>query len=705
MCNFLILTTAMKKIFVFLMALVPLKMNAQQKEALQYIDVDTVYIKAFGQKPLANIPYQVQRINLKNFQATPRPQLMQQLVQLPSVSSITSGVGINKPVIRGLSFNHIQLFANGTRIDNQTWDDRHDIGIAENGFDRIEIISGPAALVYGPNTLGGAMIMEETVPAKNEKNNGYARLGFFGNSLGANLNAGFRGTKNDLYYSVHAGVQAHANYVQGEGKEKEPAEEEESLAANSKFNNVALKGMIGIRKAGSDHRFTYNLYNQNLGIVEDESMDSAINGGKKEEERDYEMEAPYQHVTTHLLSFENSFKTGTSEITFNAGYQHNKRSEFEPDSLPKSKFLGVGLSLQTLTADLQWHSDKSKASSVTVGVQGFYQHNKNNGNFVLVPDANVSTIGAFVIGNTDYRKWNFLYGIRIDAHRLKMFTTLPKLDNGEEQPATPAPMQNITRNYTPYSFSAGVVYHPANGWSIKLNAANGYAAPNYAHLTAYGKHEGTYRFEIGDNSLRMEKNIEADAGIEYRNASVTLGINGYSNSINNYIYINPTQDSAGDLQVYRWTQHDALINGIEANINIHPQTIPWFETYLRAGIIRGKLKDDAGELPYIPANKFIAGLTFKKDAKKWKQLYATLQLSGYGKQNKVAHFEEATAGYFLADIFVGASPSLGKDHRWSFTVFCTNLLNKGYFNHLSLVKTIDVREPGRNIGVQATYLF
>ena len=71
----------------------------------------------------------------------------------------------------------------------------------------------------------------------------------------------------------------------------------------------------------------------------------------------------------------------------------------------------------------------------------------------------------------------------------------------------------------------------------------------------------------------------------------------------------------------------------------------------------------------------------------------------------MARFEEATDGYFLTDLFIGASPSLGKQHRWNFTAFCTNLLNKGYFNHQSLVKTIDVREAGRNIGIQIGYEF
>src|SRR5829696_7882829 len=84
---------------------------------------DTVVITAFAKQLYKNIPYTIQAVNLKPLSKTPRLQLMQHLIQLPSISTISSGGGINKPVIRGLSFNHIQVFAQGVRIDNQTWDD------------------------------------------------------------------------------------------------------------------------------------------------------------------------------------------------------------------------------------------------------------------------------------------------------------------------------------------------------------------------------------------------------------------------------------------------------------------------------------------------------------------------------------------------------------------------------------------------------
>ena len=348
----------MKKIFFLLMAIAAHEAFAQTNtDLIKYKNADTIQITAFDKKSAGNIPFNIQRISIKNYLLTPRPQLMQQLAELPSVSSISSGSAINKPVIRGLSFNHIQLFANGTRIDNQTWDDRHDIGISETGYDKVEIINGPAALVYGPNTLGGAIVMEQKNPEKNHGNGGYARLGFFGNSIGGNVSAGAHGTKNNFFYTTDVSAAMHANYVQGKSEEEnaQAAAEEKPLASNSKYNNIAFKGMVGFRKEKSTHRFTYSLYNQNLGIVEDEKA-NVVNGVKPPEDRGYEMEAPYQNVVTHFVSTENSFNVGKNEFTVNAGYQYNLRKEYEPDVTPKSKFLGVGLNLQTFTADVQWHS-------------------------------------------------------------------------------------------------------------------------------------------------------------------------------------------------------------------------------------------------------------------------------------------------------------------------------------------------------------
>lgn len=669
---------------------------------------DTVIINAFGRQLYKNIPYTIQGVNIGSFARAPRLQWMNQLTQLPSVSAIGSGNGINKPVIRGLSFNHVQLFAQGVRIDNQSWDDRHDVGISENGFSSVEVVSGPAALLYGPNTMGGAIILHDKLPAPGTQK-GYAQLAFHGNTQGIDLKAGYQQGKEKFYYAADATVQVHANYVQGKAGEKEPAtepaeEEDKPLAFNSKFTNVAFKGLIGIRSESSTHEFSYNLYRQQLGIVEDESLE-AINNPTKKEERDYEMEAPFQDVTTHVLSTKNSYRKGTHSWQINGGYQFNDRKEYEPGANPKSKVLGVGLKLQTITADVQYTNKWADGFSVTAGAQAFFQNNQNTGNLVLVPDAKVSTIGAYALGRYDLPKWNFLAGIRVDYHPLDMNTT-PSKQLDTFNPPILRPVQDITRSYTPFSLNAGLVFHSSDIISVKLNLANGYAAPNYAQLTAFGRHEGTYRFEVGDNSLSMERNFEVDLGVVADGKSFTASVNVYNNSISNYVYIDPTADSVKELRIYRWKQHDAVIRGLEFDLQWHPQNLHWIDGFARAGFIRGRLTDHAGDLPYIPATKFTAGLTFKKEAiRRWLNPYVAIQGSAYGSQEHVSAYEAGTEGYFLADIYAGATAPFGRKDRWNLTAFCANLFNRAYYNHLSLIKTIGVRDPGRNIGFQIRYNF
>ena len=91
--------------------------------------------------------------------------LLQRLSYEQGIDKISLGNGIAKPVIRGLSFNRLLLYQYGTRIDNQPWDDRHDMGINENGVDKVEVIKGPAALIYGADAMGGALIFTDEKPA------------------------------------------------------------------------------------------------------------------------------------------------------------------------------------------------------------------------------------------------------------------------------------------------------------------------------------------------------------------------------------------------------------------------------------------------------------------------------------------------------------------------------------------------------------
>jgi iron complex outermembrane receptor protein len=313
-------------------------------------------------------------------------------------------------------------------------------------------------------------------------------------------------------------------------------------------------------------------------------------------------------------------------------------------------------------------------------------------------------VGAYGLFHWNPGKFNLLAGARLDGHHVQTYVTdIPQPDTFNA--SFPEPAQAVSRRFIPFSFNLGAVYHLTDPLSVKANLATGYASPNYAQLTSFGRHEGTYRFEIGDNNLDMSQNLEADLGLAYRKNNVKAELRAYSNRIDNYIFLAPTSDSVKDLKVYQWSQHDATINGIEFEFSVRPDFLKQVEWFANAGALRGELRDDNGSLPYIPATKLITGITYHAGNEKWRDFYSTFQFSAYGSQDDVAAFESSTAGYCLTDLYFGVQPPIGKGHRWQLVLFCNNLFNKKYYSHTSLIKSIGVSEPGRNAGLQVGYKF
>src|SRR5204862_486023 len=156
---------------------------------------------------------------------------------------------------------------------------------------------------------------------------------------------------------------------------------------NSKWNDMVGKAYIGMSKKWGVSKLSYSYLNQQLGIIEDESNadTTATKVNDEAEQRDRDMEAPYQDVTTQIVSLENTILTGKSKLNVNFAYQTNDRSEFEPTDVPKEKVLAIGLLLNTTTYDAKWTSNQEKNFGVTIGTQGTFLKNTNKGEESLVP--------------------------------------------------------------------------------------------------------------------------------------------------------------------------------------------------------------------------------------------------------------------------------------------------------------------------------
>jgi iron complex outermembrane receptor protein len=679
------------------------------------MELQEVLVTSNNSQLTDRIPFSANSISQVDLRKYSSPSVMGNLSYQPGVDKITIGNGIGKPVIRGLSFNQVLLYSQGTRIENQQWDDHHDLGLSDVGMENVEVVRGPAALIYGADALGGALVFRDEKPAPAGTAVSKANFGFGSNTLGFSGDYGWKRTNKDgLFYGFTLGGTSQTSYLQGEHVgESKAGDEEEDFAFNSKFLNGIGKANIGLNRNWGTSRLSYSYFKQQIGIIEDESTDTSLNfAAEKNEQRDREVEAPYQDVTSQVVSLENTFVTGISKVNVNLAYQVNDRKEYEP--LPqKQKELAIGLLLHAITYDVKWTGNAEKPFGITLGSQGTFLKNKNNGLESLVPDADVSDLAAYGLFRYDQGNLNLLGGVRMDSRHMEVESyeryagqesdTFILQSSGD---TLAEPESDFEKKFTPLSFSLGATYKAGRHLLVKLNGATGFTAPNYAQLTTFGKHEGAYRFERGHAGLDVEQNLEGDLGLAWENESVTLNLSGYLNRVNDYIYLANTGDSmiritpsvTDTLALYDYKQGDAEISGFEAGFDFHPRNAAWFSIGATYSHTRGSLVD-GGNLPYIPSDKLVAEMKLKKEKLiGFQKTYCSVVVSTYSKQEHVADFELSTDGYSLLDVHVGGSFKLGKQMT-QFDLFCTNVLNTGYYNQLSLIKNIGVQDMGRNIGV------
>lgn len=667
------------------------------------MELEEVAITSNSTKLPEQIPYAVSTYSAKEMNRYGNLGLLQGLTYEQGIDKISLGNGITKPVIRGLSFNRLLLYQFGTRIDNQPWDDRHDMGINENGVDKVEVIKGPSALIYGADAMGGTLVFVDEKPAINGTAVGDANLAFHTNTLGIVGDVGVKGSaKSGFFYSVRLGANSQTSYVQGEGEEVKKNTEDKEFAANSKYMTTNGKLVLGMSKKWGMSKLTYSFQNQQIGIIELENDSSLEPGDLNEEQRDREMEAPYQDVTSHIIALENTVVLGASKINFNLSYQLNDRKEFEP--LPnKEKEDAIGLKLNSVTYDLKYSSNSEKKFGYTIGSQGLFQDNKNFGLEGLVPDAKETDIGFYALVRYDTKKWNFQAGGRFDARTLEVesYENEAEMDTLEMRPEI-----ELDKEFSLMNGSIGAAFHATEHLTLKANVSSGFTAPNYAQLGVYGKHEGTYRFEAGNTRLDPEQNVQGDLGILLESKNLDVHLEGFYNKITGYIYIANTggfkEVSIGGvdslLPFYEYRQNDATLSGGELMLDIHPEAANWVDLRLSYGMMKAEL-DKGGNVPYIPADKFIAELKLKKARMNYVyNPYISFVYSNYFEQSEVAAFETKTEGYSLFDLHLGGSFKWG-EHYFDLSISANNLLNEGYFNHLSLIKNINVREMGRNVCV------
>lgn len=703
--------------------------NFQMEDAVTEVN-EVVVTGATHATELREHPVPVATIDNLSLTQVNSSNLIDAIAKKPGLAQITTGSGISKPVIRGLGYNRIIVLYNGIRQEGQQWGDEHGIEIDEFSVDRVEVLKGPGSLIYGSDALAGVVNFLPPSPLPEGEIHGSATLNYQTNNqlMGASLaNSGNLGGFNWLLRGSARQAGNYQNRYDGR-------------VWNSGFNELNLNGYFGWNKNWGFSHFHFSSFNQKIGLVEGDRdslgrfiqlvalNDSTVveQGATGDDLNGYGLHIPRQAIGHNRLSNTTSWYLGKSNLVVSTGFQQNKRKEFGNPLDPSEAELSF--LLNTWNYDVKVILPEKNGWHTTVGLNGMAQRNRNKGAEALVPAYQLFDGGLYAVSDWKIGQLNLSGGLRYD-HRHMSADALYFDVNGEltETPTEDVKFQGFSTNYSGVTGSLGGAFNFNRQFTIKLNFARGFRAPNIAETGSNGVHEGTLRYEIGNSRLKPEYSLQTDLGLFFNSKHVTTELSLFYNRIDDYIFAEKLNSVMGGDSIvdptdpvpsFKFVQGNAYLAGGEFTLDLHPHPLDWlhFENSLSwvKGVQRNQ-PDSSRYLPFIPATQLRSELRgdFKKINKTIRNGFVFVEGAYTFDQNRYyAAFgtETPTPGYFLMTAgFGGSFFSPRGQEICKLYVIADNLLDRAYQSHLSRLKyapenpataRTGVFNMGRNVSVK-----
>jgi len=665
---------------------------------------------------------------------------------VPGVNAITTGPNVSKPVIRGLGFNRILTLYDGMRQEGQQWGDEHGIEMDNYAFDRIEIIKGPASLMYGSDAIAGVVNLIPNQPSVENKISGnittecQTNNGMFGGSVF------ITGNKNGIEWGSRVSqrmAKDFQNRIDGR-------------VYGTAFRETDANGFIGVHKKWGLSHLSLSLFD-NLQEIPDGSRDSLSRKFTKQiteadtvrpivtnsELNSYAITVLHQRVQHYRAYLKNSFFFENSRLDVNLGFQRSVRREFSHPEVPYQNQAGLYLQLNTLTYDVKYFLPELKNWEAVIGVNGMYQTNDvTKGTEFVIPSYNQFDFGSFATIKKDFGKLNLAGGLRYDyrAFNNQELYTKPNLISGFDQPVSGSdrvgadqPFSKYATSFNGLTGSLGFSYLIDKTWALKLNLSRGYRAPNISEISANGVHPGTNLYQLGNNQFKPEFSNQADVGASFTSKSINASASFFANKIDNYIYNQRllTANGKDSLSVsgsvayptYKFQQGSVLLYGFDANIDFHIVKQLHFDN--SASLIYGDNNSFSGAqkssatkyVPFMPPFRYISELKYEWTEKSefFDNPFIKIQVQYTATQNRVFTYdntETPTRGYTLINLGAGTGfkNKAGKSIV-NLYVLANNIFDVAYQNHLSRLKYFEqysaspnghlgIYNMGRNISIK-----
>jgi iron complex outermembrane receptor protein len=604
------------------------------------------------------------------------PSLGETVERLPGVRNLSTGTGVGKPVIRGLTSNRVLVVVDGQRLETQQWGDEHGPNVETEDAERIEVIRGPASVLYGSDALGGVVnVVQKDLP------DAIGRPGFV---RGRVTTAYSTNNEQPLGSLTLQGAEGGFGYRASlTGRASDDIRTPDGPLFNSGNRALGGTGSVGYRGGWGSAALTYSRRNEKLEIHEDPVEEPGA--------------TPLQRIGEDRAKASVTLPVGAARLEGDLTYERNRRREFEEAG---ASDVALGLLSKTYTANLHYHHAAFGPWAGVVGATGLISSFDKFGAETLIPSSTAKTFGVYAFEQAEYGRWNLSLGARFD-YRILDVNADDELGVVEQR-----------RTYNSITGNVGVLYHLAESAALVLNAGRGFRAPSSFELFANGVHEGTVSFERGDPTLRNEHSLNTDLAFRVQTARVRAEIGAFANFIQEFIYARPTAevDPESGFQIFHVTQGNARLVGFEGAFQYHPTAYLHFDG--SADYTRGQNTSTGTPLPAIPP--FRATYTVRLEGERLGRLtepYISLGGESNARQTRLDPSEAAffggsgyeTQGYTLVNAGAGFALPVG-ERTLQLDLQLRNALDQRYTSFLSRYKTYAL-DPGRNLMVRVTTEF
>jgi iron complex outermembrane recepter protein len=584
-----------------------------------------------------------------------KPSLGDTLADLPGVSASSFGPTASRPILRGLSGERAEVLVDGIgALDLSASDPDHAVTINPLTAERIEVLRGPAALLYSSSVIGGVVnVVDTRIPRKLPTDIDVDAMLNYGSA--ANERSGNIGVDVPLggHFVAHADAaySKYDNLHVGGYLLSEPLRRQALASPDPDIQALAgLKDTLPNTAGRTDDLaaglayvdgelnigISYSHHDSKYGVPIRFSLDPAIE--PEVPTIDAHQNRGDARVNIPIGGFFRIFE-------FRGGISKYRHAEIEEDGVVGSRFFSNGGEMR---ADVVQTERGGWAG--TTGVQYLTQDARIRGDEKYLPDSRKQNFGLFTLQTLERGPIRFEGGLRVDFSRLHANAdeTIAEIaeefgeERGEEFGVGDMP---IARSFTPISASIGANYEFIPGWRAGLSLSHSERAPSIDKLFSFGPHGGSQQFLIGDPDSKLEKSNGVELSVHRTTGPVHVQGSIYYSRYSNFIFQAPTGEIEDRLPVYEYRQGKADYYGFEVESDVKfgkALGIEWGGE-LVADAVRAKIKN-FGNAPEIPPFRVLGGLTGSRG-----QVDGRVEVEHVTAQHLTAPIESPTPGYTMVN--------------------------------------------------------